>query len=51
MEKERKYYMKPVTEVVNVEVSRLICTSVPDYWGYAPDRVDEAIAKGHTHTA
>lgn len=33
---ERKRYIKPLTEVVNIEVNRIICTSdnVPDdYWG------------------
>lgn len=52
METGKRYYVQPVTEVVDMEVNRVFCASGdPDFWGYAPERVDEGIAKDHTFTA
>ena len=34
---ERKRYIKPDTEVVEIELSKILCSSNPDdLWGYAP---------------
>ena len=37
MTMERKQYIKPDTEVVEIELSKILCNSIPDdFWGYAP---------------
>ena len=33
---ERKRYIKPDTEVVERELSKILCNSLDDLWGYAP---------------
>ena len=32
---ERRRYFKPTTQVIIVEMNRILCDST-DYWGYAP---------------
>lgn len=29
----KKTYSKPVTEVINIETSKILCASGPDRWG------------------
>lgn len=29
----KKIYNKPVTEVINIETSKILCASGPDRWG------------------
>ena len=51
----KKIYSKPVTEVVNIETSRILCLSgddqMPDLWGGEFGQVPGLTPEGMNHLA